>query len=148
MQVNLNNQANKPQFGMAIHSNANVNKLLKAKIKNAAELDKLNKIIEQQNKNDLVDITLLSDDKYLTANVYPRDITNEEFQNLGRQFTENAFTRMFGGIVGFLKKAADYADKTASQIAKRNAMNIDKILNKMDNNKEVTVGLHHSIDKK
>ena len=108
MQVNLNNQANKPQFSMAIHSNANVNKLLKAKIKNAAELDKLNKIIEQQNKNDLVDITLLSDDKYLTANVYPRDITNEEFQNLGRQFTENAFTRMFGGVVGFLKKAADY----------------------------------------
>ena len=107
MQVNLNNQANKPQFGMAIHSNANVNKLLKAKIKNAAELDKLNKIIEQQNKNDLVDITLLSDDKYLTANVYPRDITNEEFQNLGRQFTENGFTRMFGGVVGFLKKAAD-----------------------------------------
>lgn len=146
MQVNLNNQANKPQFGMAIHSNANVNKLLKAKIKNAAELDKLNKIIEQQNKNDLVDITLLSDDKYLTANVYPRDITNEEFQNLGRQFTENAFTRMFGGVVGFIKKAADYADITAGKIAKKTSLNVDRVLMKMETNTEMSARVPDGTD--
>ncbi len=148
MQVNLNNNVNKPQFGMAIKSNENVSRLLKSKIKTSAQVDKLNKIIDSQNENDFVDITLFSDGKYLSANVYPVGRAAQEFQHLGKQFTENAFTRMFGGVVGFLKKAADYADKTASQIAKRNAMNIDQILNKMDNNKEVTVGLHHSIDKK
>ena len=60
MQVNLNTQKNnRPNFGMAIHSNEVVNKALKARIKKPSELEKLNRIVNQQAKNDKIDINLI-----------------------------------------------------------------------------------------
>lgn len=146
MQVNLNNNVNKPQFGMAIKSNENVSRLLKSKIKTSAQVDKLNKIIDSQNENDFVDITLFSDGKYLSANVYPVGRAAQEFQHLGKQFSENAFTRMFGGVVGFIKKAADYADITAGKIAKKTSLNVDRVLMKMETNAEMSARVPDGTD--
>ena len=131
MQVNLNGKtSNNPYFGMAIHSNENVNKLIKSRIKNNTELQKLKQIIDRQADNHLVDITLLTDGKSLCANVYPTKYL-EETQNINKQFNENFITKIFGGTIGFIEKAANYADKAAAKIQQRQGMNIDSILNKM-----------------
>ena len=131
MQVNLNcKTSNKPQFGMAIHSNENVNKLIKSRIKNNRGLQKLEQIIDRQADNHLVDINLLTDGKSLCANVYPTEYI-EETQNLNKQFNENFITKIFGGTVGLIEKAANYADKAAAKIQQRQGMHIDSVLNKM-----------------
>ncbi len=131
MQVNLNSKAsNKPYFGMAIHSNENVNKLIKLRIKNNVELEKLKKIIDKQSNNKLVDITLLTDGKRICANVYTLE-QNEQTHRFNKQFNENFLTKIFGGTVGFIEKVANYADNAATKIQQRKAMDIDGVLNKM-----------------
>ena len=133
MQVNLHTQTlNKQNFGMAIHSNPNVNKVLKSRIKKAEDLERLNRIIEEQAKNDKVDITLLvmPDGKSLNANVYSTDNTNlgEKFF---KQYTENAFTKLFQGPVGFIEGVAKKAQKQADRIKKHLELPYDDILDKM-----------------
>ncbi len=131
MQTNLNCKTGKnPYFGMAIHSNDNVNKLIKSRIKNNKELEKLRQIINKQATNNEVDITLLTDGKNLCANVYPKEYI-EENQKFCKRFSENFITKLFGGTVGFIEKAANYADKTANKITARKEMNIDNVLNNM-----------------
>lgn len=131
MIVNLNcKKSNNQYFGMAIHSNDNVNRLIKSRIKNNVELEKLKKIIDKQANNKFVDITLLTDGKNLCANVYPTE-QNEQTHRLNKQFNENFITKIFGGTVGFMEKVANYADKAAAKIQQRKAMDIDSVLNKM-----------------
>ena len=132
MQVNLNNKRiNTTNFGMAIHSNESVNKALKARIKTKPQIEKLNQLIEQANKNDKVDINLLimPDGKTITANVYSlkNDVGYEFFKN----YTENAFTKLFKGPVGFIEKLVTVADKKAKTIAAMEATAYDDILSKM-----------------
>lgn len=140
MQVSLNNQTNTPQFGMAIKSNENVNKLIKSRLKNSEQLKMLNKIIDQQAENDIIDITLLTDGKYLTANAYPRNSMMDDYAKYSKSFSENGISQMFQGVVGFIEKVANYADKTAAKIRKSidmnvDGMNVDTVLKKMDDTK-------------
>ncbi len=126
MQISSNNKQN---FGMAIHSNEVVNKALKARIKTTAELDKLDKIINQQAKNDKIDITLfvMQDGKSLSGNVYAKDPEN----NLFKQYRENAFTKLFKGPVEFIEKLAKVADKEANKLEKIDKIKNSSIFNKM-----------------
>ena len=45
--MKINNYQSNQTFGMAIHSNSNVNKILQSRIKKAKDLEKLNNIIER-----------------------------------------------------------------------------------------------------
>ena len=133
MNIGLNTQtSNQPHFGMAIHSNEVVNKALKARIKKPSELQKLNRIIDQQAKNDKVDITLLTmeDGKTLNANVYS---INDEQSGLHffKQYTENVFTKLLQGPVGFIEKVAKIADKQAAKMSRIEANEYDDIFSKM-----------------
>lgn len=132
MKTSLNQiYSNNQNFGMAIHSNESVNKALKARIKTKPQIEKLNQLIEQANKNDKVDINLLimPDGKTITANVYSlkNDVGYEFFKN----YTENAFTKLFKGPVGFIEKLVTIADKKAKNIADMEAVAYDDILSKM-----------------
>lgn len=132
MKISLNQTySNNQNFGMAIHSNESVNKALKARIKTKPQIEKLNQLIEQANKNDKVDINLLimPDGKTITANVYSlkNDVGYEFFKN----YTENAFTKLFKGPVGFIEKLVTVADKKAKNIAAMEATAYDDILSKM-----------------
>ena len=132
MKISLNQTySNNQNFGMAIHSNESVNKALKARIKTKPQIEKLNQLIEQANKNDKVDINLLimPDGKTITANVYSlkNDVGYEFFKN----YTENAFTKLFKGPVGFIEKLVTVADKKAKNIAAMEATAYDDILRKM-----------------
>lgn len=133
MQVNVNAKAqNKQNFGMAIHSNPNVNRVLKSRIKKVEDLERLNRIIEEQAKNDKIDITLLvmPDGKSLNANVYSVDESTFG-KNYFAQYTENAFTKLFQGPVGFIEKVAKVANKQAKKLKEISELPYNDILNKM-----------------
>ena len=130
MKINLNTEtSNSQNFGMAIHSNELVNKALKARIKTTAELDKLNKIIDKQAKNDKVDISLfvMQDGESLSGNVYARNTEHNVF----KQYTENALTKLFEGPVGFIEKLAKVADKEANKLAKLDNIKNNSVFDKM-----------------
>ena len=133
MNIGLNTRtSNQPNFGMAIHSNEAVNKALKARIKKPSELQKLNRIIDQQAKNDKVDITLLimQDGKSLNANIY--SINDEQLgEHFFKRYTENAFTKLLQGPVGFIEKVAKIADKQAAKMSRIKASEYDDIFSKM-----------------
>lgn len=124
--MQISNQNSNQNFGMAIHSNANVNKVLKSRIKNATELERLDKIIRQQAENDFVDIQLFvhPDGKSLTANVF--DSKNVNANSFFKQYSENAFTKLFGGPVGFVEKLARVANKAADKI-RRSDLNYEDV---------------------
>ena len=134
MEINLNTQTpGSVNFGMAIHSNEVVNKTLRARIKKPSELEKLNKIVEQQAKNDKVDINLMimPDGKTLSANVY--SIDNDDYLGFKffKNYTENIFTKLFKGPVGFIEKAAKTAEKQAAKMREIEADTYEDIFNKM-----------------
>ena len=134
MQVNLNTQKNnRPNFGMAIHSNEVVNKVLKARIKKPSELEKLNRIVNQQAKNDKIDINLMimPDGKTLSANVYSIDKEDSLSFAFFKNYSENAFTKLFQGPVGFIEKVAKIADKQAAKIRQLEADTYEDIFSKM-----------------
>lgn len=115
-------------FGMAIHSNANVNKILQSRIKKVKDLEKLNKIIEQEAKNKSIDITLLADAKNtLSANIYSTNPQNQFFKS----YSENFLTKIIQGPVGFIKKLANIADKQAAKYKEANSLNFDEVFNKL-----------------
>lgn len=117
MHVNMDCNRPKAQSFGAIHSNDVVNKIIKGRIKNYAELKKLNKIIERANENNLVDINLLAhNDNTICANIFAKDRDISEFFT---QRSENFFTKTFGGgIVGFIEKCSNIADKAAIKVQK------------------------------
>lgn len=117
MQVNLNCNSPKPQFGMAIHSNEAVNQIIKKRIKTISQIKDLEKIFENSTKNDLVDVNLLAnpDRKSISANIYA---TNKK-SNFYKQMSENFFTKHFGGgVVGFIKKCSCIANEAHSKVWK------------------------------
>lgn len=136
MKVNQNSHTQNMQFGMAIHSNANVNKILKSRIKSSAELQKLNSIIDKQAQNKIVDITLFANpDNTLSANAYTSSSLSNRNPNeisvcIFKSFNENFITKMFGGVTGFIEKVAKYADKQAI-IEERRMLDFDKVLKKI-----------------
>ena len=133
MQVNLNCQTpNKPNFGMAIHSNEDVTKALKSRIKTKEQFEKLNLLIDKAKKNNKVDIQLfvMPDCKTLTANVYSKNFDSDNY--FFRSYTENAFTKLFKGPVGFIKKLVNVADKKAKKFEMLESNTYDDILNKME----------------
>ncbi|MCI1274376.1 MAG: hypothetical protein LKG27_08115 [Clostridiaceae bacterium] len=133
MYLDINSTSNKPNFGMAIHSNPIVNKAIKARIKNADELQKLQKIIEKQAKNDKVDITLMINPggKTISANAYQTAPTDYYEHNVFKRFSENTISKMFGGVVGFIGKVANYADKQALKLTSKDNLDVDSVLNKI-----------------
>ena len=134
MQVNVNAKAqNKQNFGMAIHSNPNVNRVLKSRIKKVEDLERLNRIIGEQAKNEKIDITLLvmPDGKSLNAYVYSVKKYNTDKYEFFKNYTENIFTKLFKGPVGFIEKLAKIADKQAGRINQIEAERYEDIFNKM-----------------
>ena len=71
MQVNFNPQQNNQQFGMAIHSNEVVNKIIKNRIKTPEQLERLSSIIDKAAENTTLDIHLYvnPDEKTIGANI-------------------------------------------------------------------------------
>lgn len=128
MQVNFNPQQNRQNFGMAIHSNEVVDKLLMSRIKSKAVLNQLSDIVMTQADNKLVDITLFvqPNGKSLSANVYSNDPKN----SFCKSYTENFFSNLFGGPLGFIEKLSKIAKKEADKLAKAD-LNFDDVFNKM-----------------
>lgn len=127
--MQINNQTPNQNFGMAIHSNLNVNNVLKARIKSAAALEKLNKIAERQAQNDKVDITLFlnPDGRSLSANVYD---ASGKAGTFFKSYTENPLISLFKSPVGFINKLSNVADKQADKIRKTD-LNYDDVFQKM-----------------
>lgn len=116
-------------FGMAIHSNANVNKILQSRIKKVKDLEKLNKIIEQEAKNKSIDITILAntDNTTLCGNIYSTNANTKFFKS----YSENFLTKIIQGPVGFIEKLANIADKQAAKYKEANSLNFDEVFNKL-----------------
>lgn len=126
--MKINNYQSNQTFGMAIHSNSNVNKILQSRIKQAKDLEKLNNIIEREAKNKLIDITLLADtNDSLSANIYSTNPQNQFFKN----YSENFLTKIIQGPVGFIEKLANIADKQAAKYKEANSLNFDEVFNKL-----------------
>lgn len=122
--MQINNQISNQNFGMAIYSDAGVKKLLKTRIKNAAQLEKLKSIVDRQSKNNLVDIRLFvhPDGKRLTAT------TDARFKKgLLGHYSEKIFTKLIYGPVGFVEKLAKIADKEAVKL-----QNFDDVFKNME----------------
>ena len=116
MQVNFNPQQNNQQFGMAIHSNEVVNKIIKNRIKTPEQLERLSSIIDKAAENTTLDIHLYvnPDEKTIGANISSASDFGTRFH---RCLSENWFSRTFGGgIVGFIEKCSKIADKNAPKI--------------------------------
>ena len=92
----------------------------------------LNEIIESQAKNKKVDITLLPnpDGKTISANVYNTAENNADGYFF-RQASENGFTRLLDGPLGFLKRVARIADKHEEKLAKKD-LNYSDVFRKMN----------------
>lgn len=132
MQVNLNCNCPKPQqsFGMAVHSNDAVNKIIQKRIKNSTKLEKLGQIIDNAKNNNVVDVSLFAnpDGKTICANIYSLNPNSEFF----KQINENIFTRTLGGgIVGFIDKSTKIAKKAALKILEAEKIANNDIFNKM-----------------
>ena len=126
--MKINNYQSNQTFGMAIHSNSNVNKILQSRIKKAKDLEKLNNIIEREAKNKLIDITLLADtNDSLSANIYSTNPQNHFFKN----YSENFLTKIVQCPVGFIEKLANIADKQAAKYKEANSLNFDEVFNKL-----------------
>ncbi len=133
MQVNLNCQTpNKPNFGMAIHSNENVNKVLKSRIKTTEHLEKLNHLIDQANKNDKVDIRLfvMPDRQSLSGNVYT--VNNDNNNYFLKSYRENWFDKLSKNPVKFIQRLVNIADKKASKLENVDKKTADEIFSKME----------------
>lgn len=115
MQVNFNPQQNNQNFG-TIHSNEVVNKIIKSRLKNSSQLEKLDQIFHDSRRNKLVDVSLLAnpDGRTICANIY----STSHDGNFFKSRTENFFTQIFGGgIVGFIEKCSKIADKNAEKVS-------------------------------
>lgn len=126
MQVNLSCNCPKPQFGMAIRTNQNVNKVLSSRIKNADEVRMLQEAFELAAKNKTVDINLMvqPDGKSLTANVFSPDSPHYFSQH-----SENWYTKLVKGPVGFIEDLVFKAEKAATKVQEQ--MFIEKTINKL-----------------
>ena len=122
MQVNLNCNSPKPQFGMAIHSNEEVNKAIARRVKNMKAAERIENAFARAKKNDLVDITLgvLSDGESIGANIFTRDLGNET--SYFSQHRENAFTKLTKGVVGFIEGLVVRAETVAQKVKKQMAI--------------------------
>lgn len=119
MNTNLNCNCPKPQFGMAIHTSENVQRVLKSRVKSLKTVEKLNDIFKKQEGNSKVDISLFANDKtgVLSANVYANNLSDSSFSN---SYSENFLSRLFNSSpVKFIKKLAKVADKEAGKIIKK-----------------------------
>ena len=91
-------------------------------------LEKLNNIIEREDKNKLVDITLFADmNNNLSANIYSTTSQNQFFKS----YSENFLTKIVQGPVGFIEKLANIADKQAAKYKEANSLNFDEVFNKL-----------------
>lgn len=131
--MQINNYKSNQNFGMAIHSNDLVNKALKYRIKSAKDLERLDKAIELANRQNEVNINLLiqPDECSISANVYV-DKLGWENELSSKSYSENMFTKVFEGPVGFIERVVNIADKKARQlIQERQLKNHDNVLDKM-----------------
>ena len=111
--MNITSNHNQPNFGMAFHIHDGVSDIIKKRVKYPGDIRKLSEIINKQKTNDIVDIRLHTnlDNKTISAVVYDTRYSSESFT---KHYSENIFTRMFGGgIVGFLEKLGKIADEQA-----------------------------------
>ncbi len=129
MHINVNcNQPKAQSFG-AIHSSDTVNKIIKSRIKTYAEFEKLDQIVEKAKDNNLVDINLLPCmDDTICANIFAKDDVSSFFTRR----SENFFTKTFGGgIVGFIEKCSNIADKAAIKVQKAKDIADSEVFNKL-----------------
>lgn len=114
MQVNINPQRNSQSFG-TIYSNEHVNKIIKNRV-NLKQLKELQNIFDKSSENKLVNVTLFANpnNNSISANIY----STVEESRFFKSRSENFFTKNFGGgIVGFIKKCAQIADKAEQKIS-------------------------------
>lgn len=119
MQVNFNPQQNNQGFGMAIHSNEFVDKILKKRIKKPSEAERLYDVLHLQDFNDKVDITLFANkNNTLSANIHSKENAKiEDF--FCKSYSENIFNKLFQSPVDFIETLAHIADKKAAKIKKQ-----------------------------
>lgn len=130
MHANMNCNRPKTQSFGAIHSKDVVNEIIKKRIKNPNKFKKLDQIVDKAKNNKVVNVTLLAnpDGKSICANIYSTSNTTNFFKLL----SENFFTKNFGGgIVGFIEKCSNIADKAAIKVQKNVDMANSDVFNKM-----------------
>ncbi len=128
MKANLNCNCPKTQFGMAIHTNENVQRVLKSRVKSLKDVEKLNDIFKKQKENSKIDIMLFADEKTgkLSANVYLRKPDAQD--DFYKRYSEDFLSRLFNSSpVKFIKKLAKVADKEEAKILKK-----EEIANKLN----------------
>lgn len=130
--MQINNYKSNQNFGMAIHSNINVNQALKARVKTAEGIKRLDKAIELANRQHEVNINLLiqPDGRSISANVFT-DKPDLKDQLFSRSYSENMFTKLFEGPVGFIERVVNIADKKAKQLIQEGQLNHNNVLGKM-----------------
>lgn len=124
MQVNYNSQNTNPQFGMAIKINsANFSEEISKRIKNGNDIQKLEKIFERANKNDIVDIYMgTGNDGRIWANLAERrpengasDIFNSSTTYYS-SFEEGLFSKMFKNPINIIENLIIKAEHKAEEI--------------------------------
>lgn len=120
MQVSFNPKQNNQQFGMSMYSNEAVNKALSNRIKNTNVVERLENAFERAKENNLVDVHLLiqPDGKSISANICSRDDIKYHFS----QHSENWFTKLTKGPVGFIEDLVVKAEKAAQKVQQKKAI--------------------------
>lgn len=113
MQVNMNPVNNQTNFGMAVKVvNENVVKIVKDRVKDPESVKRLVAVIEESKNNNIVDVNLLSNGRTITANICERGVPRGYFKH----YTENFFTKIFEGPIGFIERMSKIANKQATLI--------------------------------
>ena len=124
MQVNFNSHNSNPQFGMAIKINtSNFSEELSKRIKKGIDIERLEKIFERANKNDIVDVYLgIHKDGQLWANLAERRPDNVAFTKFrswapySSSYREGLISKWFRNPVNLIEDLVIKAEHKAEEI--------------------------------
>ena len=124
MQVNFNSHNLNPQFGMAIKINtSNFSEELSKRIKKGIDIERLEKIFERANKNDIVDVYLgIHKDGQLWANLAERRPDNVAFTKFrswapySSSYREGLISKWFRNPVNLIEDLVIKAEHKAEEI--------------------------------
>ena len=124
MQLNLNTQNHNPQFGMAIKINSsNFSDELSKRIKKGIDIQRLEKIFERANKNDIVDVYVgIHKDGQLWANLAERRPENVPFTTFrsgspySSSYKEGLISKWFRNPVNLIEDLVIKAEHKAEEI--------------------------------
>lgn len=117
MQVNLDCNTPKPQFGMAMKITPNAKEILRARNMSDAHIEKLGKLIDKFEKKS-VSVTIDEREGQLTGLVWLEKKHSSDY-------TEGFFSRLFRSPIKFIEKVCNKAEKVDNYF---NHNKLDEIL--------------------